>query len=511
MIRTPDQVGALYDSLANVEVHERLVWDEDVYRFSAAVTSLRQSVDEDGTSIPMFGRLNRLRFDLAAAPLSPISLEPDELYLQLAEDRAAIEAALPRLRPLVSDVLGALEPLSEMRSNPLLQAVMAEVSKGPNSTVSILLCESRHIAPARAAATKLEHMAALNWITPRELRAANRTDALLVVGAPRWFPEHVFKAARSSVIHAVHYRWISADWSRLQARTFTIARTDEANTKGCKLVIHRDSGRPNQSSQLANISEVELLPSRGLHGLDQITDADNQNWPSADVVDAVVLRLDGGDFLFMEDVEGHRVLIVDLEHDPPVQRTPVSEIESDTYVLIRTEGGGDYVVEVADRLLGPRAKPARATQQRWKARLRQAVDSRGAESLISDLCQRGSKVANQPNLRNWLSPRNIRTRNRVDFDAILAVAGLESESDAIWQQLGLIAKAHQKAGRLIRRRLLAEVRKSNLQELVAHGHLTFELDDGGGSLSAVRVEEVLSDRRRVSRARLDRVFPATWS
>ena len=174
---------------------------------------------------------------------------------------------------------------------------------------------------------------------------------------------------------------------------------------------------------------------------------------------------------------------------------------------MRTEGGGDYVVEVADNLLGARRDAARADQSLWKERLREAVDRLGHQAVVRQLEAHGSGRADA-NLRSWLSasPRNIRTADPSDFAAITAVGGLADRADELWRAMGRILWAHRTAGQRIRKRLMAEVSKADPQELERDGRRIFEMDAGGGSLTAFRVVDVLPDPVPAARGNLNRLL-----
>ena len=508
MGRTLAQVTALYSCLAEGTISERLVWDDDAHRFSTALSRLREGVGEDELLVPMLRKANRLRFDLMAAPVSPRSLDPDEVHAQMRRDRVAIEAALPHLREALDDAIEALEVLAQSTANPLLDAAAAIAEGAPGAIATVLLRESRLIGPSQAAASDAGIGTALRWMTPHELRAADRADTLVVIGAPAWFPTHVFAAPRAPAIHAVRHRWITADWRRLSKPAFEVSALDQAVSAHRPPTLRRAPSPAFAGVPTSIVAEADLLPAWDVGGWDQDR-ASFPDWSSDDEVDALALRLEGDEFVLMEDADGHRALIADLDEDAPVRRVPVRDLTPGVFVLLRTEGGGDYVVEVADRVLGAHAATAREAQRLWKTKLRDAVRARGAEAIVAELRRTGSQVANESNLRNWLSPRNIRTRRRIDFDAILAATDLVERREELWREMTLIAKAHTRAGQVIRRQLLAEVERADPQEMIRRGRLDVELDEGGGALTAVRVEEVLPGRRKVLRSQLDRLLAAS--
>jgi hypothetical protein len=111
------------------------------------------------------------------------------------------------------------------------------------------------------------------------------------------------------------------------------------------------------------------------------------------------------------------------------------------------------------------------------------------------------------NVRNWISPRNIRTWDYEDFLAIMRVTGLESEAEEYWSAMGKIVKAHHRAGKQIRDALLDQVRQTDLRKLERLGQMEVDLPGAqSGSLTAYRVEAVLPDLVSVRWNRIGRPF-----
>jgi hypothetical protein len=66
--------------------------------------------------------------------------------------------------------------------------------------------------------------------------------------------------------------------------------------------------------------------------------------------------LNGGLAVYLDADEQATVTVIDADQDggAAVKRVRVRQLESDTFVLLRIEGGGDYIVPVADRIMGCR-------------------------------------------------------------------------------------------------------------------------------------------------------------
>ena len=511
MTRTLDQVSALYSCLPALTVHEQLVRSEEVRCFSSELNQLQEALGDsaaDDLWRPTISRLKRLRFDLLAAPISPQALDLDEAWQELSRQRTHAEKAESSLLPAVARTLEALESLGQATANPLFDAVV-DLAVHSMEAVTVLLCESRLLQSAQAAVKKAGRAEHIRLTVPHELRAASPMDALTVIGAPRWFPIHVFAAPRAPNFFVIRHEWIAVDWKGLWKPSFEVAQGDEQLTRRESPVIQRDQVSPDAALTEELIPELEVRPLLELDWQEQAQGFTVGRALDEGEVDAIVLKLEGANFVLMEDEEKNDAYIVDLDEDDPIHRVPVREVAEGVFILLRTEGGGNYVVDMANHLLGKRAFPARAKQERWKQELREAVAARGADAVVTELKRRGSPRANTSNLRNWQSPRSIRTQDRADFDAILSLGGLDDQRDDFWQTMDLIDRAHSRAGQEIRRRLLAEVRQADRGELIKHGRLEFELEEGGGSLTAFRVEEVRRERRRTVRSQLDQVLSVT--
>ena len=497
------EAAAIYACSDAFAIHERLVRHDEFHRFSDALDALLAGLGDIATDDPWQAAvrsLRRLRFDMMAAPIRFGDAGGQAAREQLASLRGTAQAALPRIEPAIARALAAIEALAGTTGIPLLDAIVDESSQARSET-PVLLCESRLLDPARAAAARTGCGDSLRWMTPHQMRTAVSMDRIVVVGAPRWFPQHVFRAPRAPAIASVRHGWVRANWDRVSATDFEAA-DDEVFAPRRPLQINRD--RTWQAIlALRGLDEEDAVPPLPIPGLSGNAGTRDSVLVSGEA-DAIVVRLEGDEFVLLES-DG-RTHLIDPDEDYQVRIVSAPDISAGAFLLLRTEGGGDYVAEVADVLLGAEAIPAREAQNLWKAGLREAVGERGANAVIGDLRSHGSARADPSNLRNWMSPRSIRTQDRTDFAAILAVAGLASRCDELWGAMGRIAAAHRMAGQRIRARLMAEVEKADPQDLERDGRLDFEMDEGGGSLTAFRIVAVLPDRVQAARSQLDRVL-----
>ena len=511
-MRSLEQVTDLYTCVTEVQISERLVEDDALRRYSSALRGFHLALGEsagDDQWRDVLRRLRRLHFDTLAAPLAAEPPECDELHAFLSAQRQRVKAAIPSVEPMLGDMLDALQGLRESPANSLLAAIGEITGRSEGSPTPVLLSESRLRQPSQAAMEEAGFAHRVLLLTPPELRASSPLDSLVIVGAPRWFPQHVFTAPRAANLVIVRHHWVSADWKDVFRPSFQMARSERAQVRREPPVIHRDR------ASVDVVPGEEAIPALEVRPLEDIERPGHAGWAAGrlaseeEEVDAVMLKLDGANVVLLEDEEGNQAYIVDLDEDDPIHRVPVREVAEGVFILLRTEGAGDYVVDVANQSLGKEAFAVRAKQERWKQGLREAVTARGVEAVVAELRRLGSRRANASNLRNWQSPRSIKTKARADFDAILALVGLDDQRDDLWQTMDLIDRAHAKAGQEIRRRLLVEVERADRAELIRHGRLEVKLDEGGGLLAAFRVEEVSRQPHKALRSQLNQVLSST--
>ena len=79
----------------------------------------------------------------------------------------------------------------------------------------------------------------------------------------------------------------------------------------------------------------------------------------------------------------------------------------------------------------------------------------------------------------------------------MEVTGLGEEAAGYWSAMDRLEGAHRRAGLEIREQLEAQAEQSDLSQLDELGRLDFTLPEGGGALTAFRVEAVSPEIVRV--------------
>ena len=396
----------------------------------------------------------------------------------------------------------ALEELRGTSENPLWSSVESDLGSGQGRSVGLLIKPARLVAAVRdsTAATRRD----LDVLTESQLRRAVSFDRLYVFGAGRWYPGFVFSAPRAPVVNIVRYGVLSDSPPDEAAFVKPMYRPN-------RVLFPLSAGK--RFGRGFEIEADEVRPAFDLASLMRQAEVGGGVEPGVTPSERVpvrVLFLEQDIAVFVSAAEGASELTVDLQEDADklVHRVSAKSLEPGMAVLVRTEGGGDYIVAAADQIMGKEANELRWYQRHWKGRLRALAEEVGVVETVDRLKAAGSKIANRQNLRNWMSPRSIRTQRRNDFDAIFRVIGLTEEADRYWGMMSAIDTAHGRAGSLIRRRLLQQVKRADLSALQTEGRQDFELpgEVGGGSITAVRIVAISPEVVDVHGSAVHRMF-----
>lgn len=505
-----ESVGDVYDCarLARIKVHH--VHDALFHRFCLQTRKFERSLGESASDDywrQFLRPLKRYRFDVSSTPLPfkyPVQIQPNLIEL-LQKQLAICNLIYPQFDSPARELVNSLQTLLDSPLNPI-QAVCADIASGEEN-VAMLIKAPRHIqAVERMLSGRLE-FGAVEVISPAQLKSHSCFSRLIVIGPTYWYDDYVFQSPRAHYIHIVKYKWVndrkSASSVFAGSAKYSGVDSTDRDTVG--------SGGTQDSAMMPenSLDPADFLPSIDWDSVLRIVSARNVGHSNdaneEEYVSARLFQLEGEIVVPLDAAESARatVLMLNHEEDDPVQRVPVSSIEAGMFLLVRTGGGGEYIVSVADRVLGAHAVRARKVQRDWKDRLRRKVRQNGLHQIVQQLKDLGSKRANDVNVRNWMSYRSIKTQDREDFHAIMRLTGLAEKSDDFWNTMELIDGAHRSAGHLIRQQLLEEVRKTNLQDLEKLGEMDFELPRAEGvHLTAIRIQGAHSQTVDVDVAKL---------
>ena len=506
-------VSAIYDCSSCVKIKRKRVKHNEFRSFCLALKSFERSlgeaVEEDYWR-EFLRPLRRYRFYLCAAPLPfnhPTVCQPESLEL-LRKHLLNCEFIYPNFKAAAQDIFNRLTGLSELCGNPLLDSV-AELSARYREG-ALLLKESRLILAVEEILASSPVLSGIQVVVPSQLRGSTCYKTLAVIGPQRWFREceYIFTAARAREIQIVHYNWITDNWK--PESVFVGSEKVPESAPEYSLIPEAEEVKGSSGTEgTVNSLEPEeiLLPSlnwsqiakKFCRSSPESLDREEEN------IEARLFLLEGGEAVFLD--ADTSAMVIDGEADEPVKRIKVADMAPGMFVLLRTSGGGDYIIPLADRILGEKAQRTRELQQLWKTRLRKAVSSSNLLEVSVNLLDLGSALADEVSVSRWMSETAIRPKDDRDFDAILQFVGLGDRVDEFHEAARVLDSAHKRAGKHIRGLLIEQVRNSDLLQLERLGRMDFELPEAdGGRMTAFRVVDIAPDPIMVATEMLARPF-----
>ncbi len=456
---------------------------------------LYQSAEDDDWR-DFLSPLRRYQFELCASPL-PFNTASVSEYIDLTNLGKRIsrfQIVYPDLFLPASKLFNQLNNLSKSPLNPLLSTCLSIDKANTQKKIALLLKESRLIPPVEELISKINLLNPFKVIVASQLRSLISYDKIIIIGSPYWFPQYIITAPRTSEIDIVHYRWIKSKWKEESVFLGSVNFSQSPIKTETKNVKKEVQDKTNSEIVTAQLSPKDILMptiewSDISQKITQLHFSDNDQ----EEIEAKMFLLEGSTSAVFLDIDA-KAFIIDLQEEvnSRVKRIFVTDIEADMFILLRTGGGGDYIIPVANRILrnsGKDVEKIRNLQQEWKDRLKLAVKRQGLHLVSQNLVKQGSKLAkNEPNVRNWMSDLSIKPRDEKDFAAILKFVGLGDRFNEFNEVAYLLAQAHRSAGKHIRKLLLQKVSNSDLTQLEQLGSMEFELEKADeGSMAAFRV------------------------
>jgi hypothetical protein len=530
------EVNALHDVAGAWQGERALVEHAQLEAFSQLVGKFCGALGESGEEgywAPVVRMLKRARWDAATTPL-PLS-SPATGLAQAARD------AMPRLRqcrrvapelgPAADDLADRLVELAASVDDPLGDAIRAFVAawiadrgaegaiigdgegatpraglsdeRSTGRAIAVLLRNGRFSREVKSAISPYGPPIAV--LTPGEFLASWPLDLVIGVGPTAWFPPAVIRASRARRMVFVYPSWIrdAEPQERLLAgspRRESRSRISRAPTRAS---VPFDEALPLTPAE-------EWVPKADWRAISAAGRRRAGDETSGEPVDAWLFALASGDGVYLEASEGSRAYVAEFEGDDvSIHQELTSQIGPGDFTVLRTEGEGDYIRAIADSILGRNAAALREMQAGWKRALAVKMRDLGGRGLKRALDAAGAVRATDNNIRQWLRPDSIRTRDPADFSAIMAVIGERERFRELWDGMGAIDSAHRKAGFQVRALLVEEIRRGDKSALAAEGWADFDVEEieGEGALRVARVEGKAPNTERVPRTRTRRPFP----
>jgi hypothetical protein len=498
-------------------IRHRVAWPE-LGALSRAIKVLERSLGDEAHNDYWGSFIRPLRRYVFLISSTPLATDNPAVYApgileRLDNHLRRVNLLYPSFAGEALEILARFTAIAGRGGSPLLDEIEKIFEGRVEQKSALVLKETRFTSEAERTIINAPSLKEVEVVGTHHLRGDKCYDNIIVLGAPTWYPEYLFGAARAREIHVVSYAWLRSAWKPEAAFYDTHSGEDHRSvTAG----VPRGEDSSEEAGTGYLISAEDLLPQINLDAISERLARRYASGYEYEMVDASLLSLEGGAAVFIDASDKAKALTIDPDGDVGVRkyggmsrlrRIPVSYIETGTYILMRTSGGGDYIIPMADKILGTNAGYIRGCQAHWKGLLREEVARKGLFQVSYDLLELGSIRAEESNIRNWVSSRNIRPEDERDFAAILKLTGLEDKISEYWRNAKALANAHLRAGAIIRRLLLKEVAIADLDELERTGRMGFELPgEDAGNLTAFRVLAVSVKKYKVPLSNLEDPF-----
>ncbi|BDA71631.1 hypothetical protein CAL7716_057970 [Calothrix sp. PCC 7716] len=463
--------------------------------------------------------LKRYQFQLCAAPLAfnyPKECQPDSLKY-IKEHLSKCKQLYPDYEISALKLFEDFMNISKSSQNPLHNFIRKD-------KITLLVKEHYLISCINDYLRKTNQINNFEIILASQLRNTKCYENLVIVGMINWFSdyEYIFTAPRCKSIDIVQFalgrdkqKFTSAFIDSIElvlpyiqvSNIYVDNNADNDIKSSTNNQTVNNDGADNYKFSLDKIDSDELLPPSV--NINEIVKKHSfASYTNNEDVEARLFLLENYTAAFL-DIDSKQI-VVDLEQKGQLQvnKICVDEIKQGMYIILRTNGGGDYIVTVADKILGEQVHEVRKLQQYWKKLLKQKIQETSYESVSLNLARYGCVLAkNKQNLRNWVSSRSIRPENDKDFNAILRFVGLEDRLKEFNDAASIIRSAHRKAGKRIRSLLLERIPNYNLRNLEQQGTMDFELaEDSGGSMTAFRVIDISTETAFITSSKIANHF-----
>ena len=482
------QADSYYTLARSANLSWRLINHQILERFTKAVLELSRLAkrQEDETGWREFIYPARRARNIATTVPLPFSNSD----LGIAPHIYRLERSLPALRVYGGSDAGALgdavvsagHALISLDDAPLLDAILEIIEQGHHITNGLLLPITFYKETVSKFICRKPTARQLKILDRHDVVSVEPLGRLLVIGPLYWYGDHQYVLNSPRASHITVLRWA---WHLEQPPISTVLEGSRGAT-GIKV----QPLPPTLRNTFAVDTEEERATVDWQSVSRELTQVDDTDSDPAELVAARPAILAHSYAVLLPEDGDRRVWLLD-PHAPPehrVQGVDVADLELGNVIVLRTSGGGDLIVPIADEILGDAAPMLRELQHRWKTALQVWVDQhQSIRRAAAVLRLRGCRKANPQNLQNWLGERSLRTEDRNDWQVLMTAAALESAAEKIWRAMGRLHSAHSEAGVAIGRRLRDMANTQSLDPVLASGKQIFELAQGG-SVTAFRIE-----------------------
>jgi hypothetical protein len=515
-------VLSLYDCAPQAVLTQHRVPHPQLREVQRAIRYLGQLIEQDKEEEfcgPLLRRLRRFSFLSASTPLPfdhPL-MWPEPAQLLLADAAKTYPVLFKNYTPLLRQISDGFAQLRQGPQNPLFGWLRASAAKRPEVFYGVRSDRTLMIADTRAvvAVEQLidEFKLDLRVSTALNFQGEKSVSAQIYLGSSHWFPPWCFTAPRAPVVDLVQFDWVWDDatypavfgQNRAARPAVTFVRQTPIPTG-----VTPTRGDKTPSVACEDVFEIQppAFDWARVIRAEERTPVDRE-----EAQEARLFLLEGLIGVWLGNGKDDTVMSLHVDHDDKreVERVRVHDVEVGDYVLLRTEGAGDLLNDLAGHHLGDQGRTARALHLRWKKHLRARVYQLGGPTEFSRrLKALGAVKASESNLRHWQSNDNLRPLEDEDLEALIKLCDMSDQRDAIIAATDMLRSGQQTAGQHIRHLLLNSIGRADLTELQSLGCQVFEVGQGqaGGSITAFRVVNMLNKVVWVAAGRVGQPFQA---
>ncbi len=487
---TVSDINSRYEKLKSRNVECYLTFHNELFSFFQQKfrldSFLREAGEHDRYAENLRMLLNYLAFEYANCPLflnSPYFYR-DERMEKIKSNASKVIQSYPGQSEILEGILELIGSLEVCQDNPLLEKIEERI--GFKDACLVLINPDC----TQAVVEMCENYGVNICINPANSIPENSYTKGIYCGCAKYFPLHSFWAPMYKELYSVRYVWF-LDYIKPVQEIYgqavpMIAPTLQIKEKPPLPVSKEDYTEIELDDPVSNFTTEMFQQYKSNYTDNSYEDAECR---------IVILRK--GKFVFLPADENYtHHCLLNLDKEPAAKKVLIAEFDENTAILLRERGGGDYVAETANKIMGERTDELRNSQSQWKTALRIVINSIGIAEVSYFLSREGcSTASSHQNLRNWVAPGLIRPDSDNDFRILLQYLDLGDQADEIIKRMNLIRRAHRRAGHQISRELRGLIENDkNLNSIFDDGYKIYSAEgDSGGKLGVYMFKSVLDE------------------
>lgn len=484
-----DRASIPYECSSDLSIKHHSLKNSVVKKFSQSLDILVRSLGEEKESDfwrSFINPLKKYRYNICTAPL-PFSYlkECDEdIFKHYQQLLSICSSRHANSLEIAKNVVTEFEKMSVDKENYLINEIknIALYSK----KTGLLIHSDKNYDKVQEI-IKQNKISNVEVVVREQLRRNIRFDSLIYIGKTSLLESdrYIFSSPKANCIYLLRY---SHQRASVNEEPIFLGNTI-VGSKPIKTTIVVDTSEGEIVED-----EADYVPTVNVNSILEQTARISKDKENYELAKAKLYTLSGSIGVFLEaDSESNAIVINPSEESERLVRSlPTKYIRPGMYIVLRTSEDSDYILPIADRILGKSKERLRTMQAKWKSMLKENVKQKGLFETCLEIIDCGSTIANETNLRNWISPRGIKTQKKSEFQAIMKYLNLHAESESIWADMVTISKAHRSAGFSLKKEILNKVGRNNMEnadKLEQFGHLAMHFEDIG-TLTAFRVNEI---------------------